>query len=33
MEPKYLLSCSQQPATAPYTKPDASSPHPAILFP
>jgi hypothetical protein len=32
MKPEGSLSCSQQPATGPYPKPDASSPHLPILF-
>jgi len=32
MEPEGLLPCSQDPATGPYTEPDASSSH-LTLFP
>jgi hypothetical protein len=32
MEPEGSLPCSQQPATGPYPKPDASSPHPSFLI-
>jgi uncharacterized membrane protein len=30
MEPEVSLLCSQHPATGPYSKPDAASPHPKI---
>jgi len=33
MEPKGLLSCSQEPATGPYPKLDVFSPHPPTLLP
>jgi len=33
METEGYLLCSQEPATAPYPKPDASSPHLPTLFP
>jgi len=33
MEPEGSLLCSQQPATGPYPKPDAFSPHLPTLFP
>jgi hypothetical protein len=33
MEPKSLLPCLQEPATAPYPKPDESSPYHPILSP
>jgi hypothetical protein len=32
MEPKGSLLCSQEPATGPYPKPDASNPHFPTLF-
>jgi hypothetical protein len=33
MEPEDLLPCSQEPASGHYSKPDASSLHPPIIFP
>jgi hypothetical protein len=33
MEPKGSLLCSQEPATGPYPKQDASSPYLLTLFP
>jgi hypothetical protein len=32
MVPEDSLLCSQEPITGPGSKPDESSPHPAILF-
>jgi len=32
MEPEGSSLCSQEPATGPYSKPDASSPHHPTLF-
>jgi hypothetical protein len=33
MEPEGSLSCSQQPATSPYSQPDESNPGHQILLP
>jgi hypothetical protein len=33
MEPEGLSLCSQEPATGPYPKPDASSLHLPTIFP
>jgi len=33
MEPEHSLLCSQQPASGPYTKSDAASPHLPTPFP
>jgi len=32
MEPEGSLPCSQEPATDPHPEPEASRPHPNILF-
>jgi hypothetical protein len=32
MESKGSLSCSQEPATGPYSEPDQSSPYQPVLF-
>jgi hypothetical protein len=32
MKPSGSLLCSQEPATVPYSEPDAPSPHHTILF-
>jgi hypothetical protein len=32
MEPDGSLPCSQEPASGPYSEPDASSPHVPTLF-
>jgi hypothetical protein len=33
MEPEGSSSCSQQPATSPYSEPDESNPYLQTLFP
>jgi hypothetical protein len=33
MEPEDSFSCSQEPATGPYTEPDESNPHSQPDFP